>query len=94
MTIVKSSTTLWLDTAPQTLTYDYMVNNTGNVTLTGLSLDDSNTSAAPTCDVTILPPGANATCTASHDLTQDELDDAYQGLGDPNCPNGLLYGQP
>ena len=89
MTIVKSSTTLWLDTAPQTLTYDYMVNNTGNVTLTGLSLDDSNTSAAPTCDVTILPPGANATCTASHDLTQDELDDAYQGLGDPNCPNGL-----
>ena len=89
MTIVKSSATEVLESAPQTLSYDYLVHNTGNVSLTGLLLADSNTMAPPLCDVTELAPGAYATCTASHVFSQDELDDAHQGLGHPNCPNGL-----
>ena len=42
MTVVKSSTTTAATTAGQSITYDYLVTNTGNVTITGLSLSDDN----------------------------------------------------
>ena len=74
LTIVKSSTTASVTTAGQVIPYSYLVTNTGNVTLTGLALADTNTAATPVCPVTTLAPGASTTCTAFHTVTQAELD--------------------
>ena len=48
--------------------------NTGNVTISGLALADTNTDAAPVCLVTTLAPGESTTCTAVHTVTQAEID--------------------
>ena len=73
MTVAKSSTTSSLS-APGTVTYSYLLTNTGNVTLTGISLVDDNTNAAPSCLATTLAPAATTTCSATHTFTQAELD--------------------
>ena len=61
-------------TVGATVDYQYVVENTGNVTITGVSVSDDNVDAAPTCDVVDLAPGDVATCTASHSVTQADLD--------------------
>ncbi|XOF32871.1 MAG: hypothetical protein ACL93V_12745 [Candidatus Electrothrix sp. YB6] len=73
MTVEKSSTTTGLS-APATVPYSYLVSNTGNVTLTGISLADNNIDAETmNCPATTLAVGDNMTCTATHTFTQDEL---------------------
>ena len=86
MTIDKSSTTASLS-APVSVPYSYVVTNTGNVTITGLSLVDDNTDAAPTCAATTIPVGGSTTCTATHTFTQAELD----ADGSPNAGSGVLF---
>jgi len=73
MTVEKSSTTTAL-TAPATVAYSYLVTNSGNVTLTGISLSDDNDDDNMSCPVTSLAPGESMTCTATHTFTQAELD--------------------
>ncbi|HSG25252.1 MAG TPA: hypothetical protein VLA32_03980, partial [Anaerolineales bacterium] len=73
MTVEKSSTTTEL-TAPGTVNYSYLVTNTGNVTLTGISLSDDSDNDDMSCPATTLAVGASMTCTASHTFTQAELD--------------------
>src|SRR5215216_3583229 len=73
MTVVKSSTTTSLS-APGTVTYDYLVTNTGNVGLTGISLSDNNDNDDMSCPSTTLAVGASMTCSATHTFTQAELD--------------------
>ena len=60
MTVVKSSLTANLS-APGTVTYDYLVTNTGNVTLTGISLSDDNDNDDASCFATTLDPGVSIT---------------------------------
>jgi len=72
LTVVKSSTMTEL-TAPGTVTYSYLVTNTGNVSLTGISLSDDNDNDDMDCPATTLAVGASMTCTASHTFTQAEL---------------------
>lgn len=56
------------------ITYTYTVTNTGNTTLTGLSVSDSNGHPV-TCPKTTLPPGGSMTCTAPpYALTQGDID--------------------
>ena len=56
------------------VTYRYHVLNTGNVTLTGISLSDDNDNDDASCPGTTLEPGeVMDTCTATHTLTQAEL---------------------
>ena len=74
LTIAKTSTTTTVTTVGQVIPYSYAVANTGNVTISGLALADTNTDAAPVCLVTTLAPGASTTCTAVHTVTQAELD--------------------
>jgi large repetitive protein len=74
MTVAKSSTTASVTIAGQVVDYSYLLTNTGNVTLTGISLADNNTDAAPVCGATTLAPAATTTCTAQHTVTQTELD--------------------
>jgi len=81
MTVVKSSTTTGLS-APGTVTYKYLVTNTGNVTLTGISLVDDNDENDMSCPANTLNVGANMTCTATHDFTQAELDADGSPTGD------------
>ncbi|MBK7452759.1 MAG: sortase [Anaerolineales bacterium] len=86
MTVAKSSVTVGLS-APGTVNYSYLVTNTGNVTLTNIVLvDDNDTAAGVSCPVTTLAPAATATCTASHNFTQAELD----ANGSPTALSGSL----
>ena len=73
LTVEKSSETTGLS-APATVTYEYLVTNTGNVTLTGISLSDNNDEDDMVARVTTLAVGAHMTCTATHSFTQAELD--------------------
>lgn len=76
--IAKSTTTADYDTVGQTVGYDLIVTNTGNVALSDLTVSDPNAdSGSIACDPAVpasLAPGATATCTAVHTVTQEDLD--------------------
>ena len=91
LTVDKSSATTSL-AAPGTVTYSYLVKNTGNVTLTGVSLADDNIDAGsmscPATTLTVAPgAGSSMTCTATHTFTQAELD----ANGSPTAASGKLH---
>jgi len=62
------------------------VTNTGNVTLTGISLTDDNDNDDMSCPATTLAPAATMTCTATHTFTQAELN----ANGSPTAASGNL----
>ena len=71
----------------RTVTYQYHVFNTGNVTLTGISLSDDNDNDDANCPETTLEPGEMMdTCWATHTFTQAELD----ANGSPTAGSGVL----
>ena len=57
---------------PGAVDYSYLITNTGNVTLTGIALKDTNTDSAPVCLETTLVPAGTTTCSAVHTVTQAE----------------------
>ncbi|MER5268828.1 WD40 repeat domain-containing protein [Actinosynnema sp. NPDC002837] len=59
--------------AGDTITYRFVVTNTGNVTLDPIAVDDPKTGPVA-CPVTALAPGASVTCTATYTLTQADVD--------------------
>ena len=80
VSVVTSSPTPSYSAAGTTIVYDFLVTNTGNVTLTNVTVDD--TMAAPatqgnlsaiTCPTTILAPGTSETCTANYVVTQADV---------------------
>ena len=65
----------------ESVTYQYTVENTGNVTLTNIDIVDAHTSSSGTNNLTIanvpilsLAPGATVTRTATYVVTQDDVD--------------------
>ena len=54
------------------ISYEYDVVNTGNVTISGLSVSDDKI-ATINCPVTTLAPGESTTCEADYAVTQDDL---------------------
>ncbi|MEU7524298.1 hypothetical protein AB0A74_01030 [Saccharothrix sp. NPDC042600] len=80
LTVVKSADPATADTVGQTITFNFVVTNTGNVTLTGISVDDTlSAPAGPevtvTCPSTGLAPGESTTCTSSpYTVTQADAD--------------------
>ncbi len=62
------------------VTYTFRVTNNSNVTVTGVSIDDTQTAPAgpltgkPVCDSTSLSPGGTATCTATYSVSQADID--------------------
>jgi uncharacterized repeat protein (TIGR01451 family) len=76
LAIEKSSTTPSFDAVGDVLDYDYILRNTGNVTLTGpVSVSDDKTTV--TCNalpVAGLAPLATLNCSASHTVTQADID--------------------
>ena len=73
LTISKSTTQTAFTTIGDQITYSFTVTNTGNVTLTAVTVQDPNASGL-TCAPTTLAPGATSTCSAVHQVTQAELD--------------------
>jgi uncharacterized repeat protein (TIGR01451 family) len=91
--VVKSTTTARVTRAGQEVPYSFLVTNTGNVTLAGVTVTD--TVAAPsdpaglspvTCPDPTLAPGASETCTATYTVTQADID--HGGLADSATVTG------
>ena len=93
LTLVKSASPVSYDHVGQVITYTYKVTNTGNVTLTGpISVADNK--VAVTCPATSeLAPGASITCTATHAVTQADLD-AGRIVNIASATNGSVTSRP
>ncbi|MEU8386056.1 hypothetical protein [Streptosporangium sp. NPDC048865] len=79
LALLKTASPSSVTAAGRTITYSYVVVNTGNATLTALSVADtvfSGTGAPPAavCPVTTLAPGASTTCTGTYETTQADVD--------------------
>ncbi len=82
LSVDKSFTAVNGTGAGDTITYSYLVQNTGNVTLTNVTLTDDHTSASGTATLPLsgggviatLLPGATATLTATYVVTQEDVD--------------------
>jgi uncharacterized repeat protein (TIGR01451 family) len=83
LTIAKSANPTTVTAVGQTVTYSFLVTNTGNVALTDIKVTDTPTTPAgsvtPACPGSIgstgptLAPGQFVTCTASYVVTQADL---------------------
>ena len=87
LNVVKSSTTILIDEAGQVVPYTFLVTNTGNMTLTGISVTDPNVSPAPAYvsgdnGNNKLDVGESWTFAGNHTVTQFELDGNGGGDGD------------
>ncbi len=56
------------------IAYEIIVTNTGNVTLTNITVTDSNATITSGLPINTLAPGASAVVTATHTVTQTEID--------------------
>ena len=59
--------------AGDTISYNYLVTNTGTTTMTGIGVTD-NLVASVSCPSPTLAPGAHETCTGSYTVTQADVD--------------------
>ena len=72
LSLAKSANPTTYSAAGQTITYSYVVKNTGNVTFTApVTLADDKTKV--TCPSTLLAPGASETCTATYTTTAADV---------------------
>ncbi|MFI6423644.1 hypothetical protein [Promicromonospora sp. NPDC050880] len=81
LTVVKSASPSGPEafTVGQEITYSFEVTNTGNLSLSDITIDEtefSGTGEVPvaTCPADVLAPGDSLTCTATYTLTQADVD--------------------
>jgi hypothetical protein len=81
LSVVKSASPTTAHAAGQTVSYTFVVSNTGNVTIAGVTVDEvafsgSGTTPAISCPgaAAALAPGADVTCAATYTLTQADVD--------------------
>src|SRR5258706_5378235 len=77
LTITKVATESGYSKLGDVIHYTIKATNTGNVTLHNVDVTDSqvsNLNCTPAVPVASLAPGASITCTASHTITQADLD--------------------
>lgn len=81
ITVEKNSTTTLVTAVGQRVPYTFLVTNTGNVTLAGVSVTDTVASPSkqsdltdPICPKATLAAGESMTCTATYTTTQADLD--------------------
>jgi uncharacterized repeat protein (TIGR01451 family) len=73
--MTKSATPMSFTTPGVVLTYDYLVTNSGNVTLHAITVTDPQPGLSTvTCPADMLVPGALETCTATYTTTQADVD--------------------
>jgi len=78
LTVVKSASPTTVTSVGQTVSYSFLVTNTGNVTLSGIAVREaafsgSGTPPVAACPVPTLAPGAQVTCTAAYQVTSADL---------------------
>ena len=80
LTLLKTATPLTYSAVGQSISYSYLVTNSGNVSLAGpvTVLDDKATVTCPNVNTVgnndgFLDPGEAVTCTASYTITQADL---------------------
>ncbi len=71
-TLKKTASPTTYSAAGQTISYSYVVTNTGNVSISAISVSDDKAGAA-TCPATTLAVGADMTCTASYATTAADV---------------------
>jgi uncharacterized repeat protein (TIGR01451 family) len=81
LTVAKSVLPTSVSAAGQSVTYSFLITNTGNVTLTGVTAHETAFSGTGTPPVVSCPPGANSLvptasviCTATYTATQADVD--------------------
>ena len=80
LAVVKAAPSAEVAAAGDVIGYSYIVTNTGNTTLTGITVSDTQSAPAGaldgpvTCPQPSLAPGASETCTATYTLTQADVD--------------------
>ena len=79
ITVVKSASPSTITAAGQTVTYSFLVTNSGNVSLSDPVVTETTftgTGAAPTvsCPAVSMVPGGTTTCTATYVATQADVD--------------------
>ena len=74
ISVTKSATPATYSNVGVTITYNYTVTNTGNVTLSGVSLSDDKLGAIAGCAATTLAAGGSTTCSATYTTTQSDID--------------------
>jgi len=75
ISITKTALEANYTTAGDIIHYTLVVNNSGNVTLTGVVVTDPNTLVTCTGAPYTLAPGASVTCTAVHTITSSDVSD-------------------
>ncbi len=78
LTLTKSANPTTAAAVGDPVSYSFLVTNTGNVTVTGVGIDEtafsgSGALSAISCPVTTLAPTATTTCTATYAATQADL---------------------
>ena len=74
LTLVKSATQSSYSAAGQSIDYDYLVTNTGEVTLSGVGIIDTHAGLSGlSCPEATLAPGAAETCSATYVVTPADV---------------------
>ncbi|PJJ73235.1 putative repeat protein (TIGR01451 family)/fimbrial isopeptide formation D2 family protein [Diaminobutyricimonas aerilata] len=78
LTLVKSAGDAVIDSAGDTVSYLFLVTNTGNVTLSDVAIDETaftgtGADVVAECADGVLAPGASVICTASYEVTQPDV---------------------
>jgi uncharacterized repeat protein (TIGR01451 family) len=98
LVIKKSASPKSLDQAGNTVHYSYLVTDTGNVTLTGLKVNDVLAGlSAISCPSATLNPGKDMTCTASYVTTEADVQagsiaNTATATGDPPSGSPVVSG--
>ncbi|MEZ4778794.1 MAG: gliding motility-associated C-terminal domain-containing protein [Flavobacteriaceae bacterium] len=90
MSIIKNQTNQ-VSAVGDVLTYDIIVTNTGNTTLSNIVVTDANATITGGNPIATLAPGASATVTAEHIVTQGDIDLGYIeniAVGTGDSPTG------
>jgi len=79
VSLVKTATPTTVHKAGDSVSYSFLVTNTGNITLTNIGITETafsgtGTVSAITCPVTTLAPGASTVCAATYQVTQADVD--------------------
>jgi uncharacterized repeat protein (TIGR01451 family) len=74
-TFTKTASPTSFAVAGNSVSYTFRIENTGNVTLSNISVTDPGVTLGPNCTGIVLAPGAVSTaCTATHTVTQANVD--------------------
>jgi len=95
LTLVKTAITSDFDSVGDTVDYEYLVTNSGNVTLTGTISVSDDKIASVSCPITPaggLLPGGSLTCSATYVVTQVDLD-AGQVVNQASATDGTTTSQ-